>query len=222
MSPAEWKRWPCETLPLRMPMTVASTTLSPCSMTIQWIGRTNSASPAPQRMRRGIGNDDSAFSTRPGRSSAAVWPFSSFSNVSHSPFSVCSRLSSPTSTPHFFAKASAAGVGLPSSSNAMRTGGPFWSTFRSSCAAASPVTITDSRRGLANVATSPRSRRASSIAAVRFSPNASMSERSAFGGSSSVPISTRKSLLTSMLRPVGRSRPSESRALHGLRSRRHR
>jgi len=196
----------------------------PCSKTIQCTGRTNSASPAPQRIRRGIGSALSAFSINPGSSSATALPFSTLSNVSHSPLSVLLRPSFATSTAHFLAKAVAAGVGLPSSSKAIFTGGPFCSTLRSSCRAARSVTSTVRRLGLANVFASPCDKRTSSIPAISFSPKASIRERNAFGGNSSVPISTRKSsaLLIVTAHLWRRTQPSENRVLHGSQNRPHR
>ena len=60
------------------------------------------------------------------------------------------RLSAPTSTPHFSANLSAAAVGLPSLPKAAFTGGPFSLIACAACADARPLTCTASRRGVAN------------------------------------------------------------------------
>ena len=53
-----------------------------------------------------------------------------------------------TSTPYFFAKPIAAGVGSPSGLNAADTGGPVTSSSKSVCRSASLATRAVSRRGV--------------------------------------------------------------------------
>src|SRR6056297_1623836 len=90
----------------------------------------------------------------------------------------------------------------------MRAGGPrstiSWSAWRVS----SRRTLTASRRGVAKDSTSLQARRASASRATSPSRNASASTGKAFGGNSSVPISTRKSARSAMR---GLARPGEHR-----------
>ena len=65
-----------------------------------------------------------------------------------SPFGVSLRSSAATSTPYFFAKPAAAGVGSPSGLNAADTGGPVTSSSKSVCRSASFATRAVSRRGV--------------------------------------------------------------------------
>ena len=172
-------------------------------------------------MRRGTGSAPSAASTRPGTSVVVASPASTTSQASHSPLSVATRSSASGLTPHFSAKAIPARVSLPSSSKATRTGGPLTVSRRSAWRAARFSTTTARRRGVAYARTAPCASPAASIAAVIPAANASLSERSAFGGSSSVPSSTSRvsaSLMTRGL-PVVPTRPSGSPAPRGSRNR---
>ena len=98
-----------------------------------------------------------------------------------------------TSTPQLLANAVAACVGVPCTSNAALTGGPRRSSGRSGCCAIRRRTRTASRRGVANRSTARCSSPAFDSPQATPSPNAVLRLSSDFGGSSSVPISTRKS-----------------------------
>ena len=87
-------------------------------MTTQCTGRTNSALPAPQRMRRAIGSAASEARTMPGSSVRRRSARFDARCASHAPFGVSMRSSAATSTPQLRAKASAACVGAPCASKA--------------------------------------------------------------------------------------------------------
>ena len=106
-----------------------------------------------------------------------------------------------TSTPQPRANASAACVGRPSASNAALTGGPRFSSGRSGCRSDSRRTRTARRRGVANRSTALNCRPAVRKPCSTPSANAALSVSSDFGGSSSVPISTRKSRTGAHARP---------------------
>ena len=119
------------------------------SITIQCIGRTNSAVPLPQRIRLGIGNVASDFSTIAGNNVVVACPVCCWRNTSHAPLSVSILPKSATSTPQELAKARAALVGLPAASNAPLIAGPRFSMIWSACWGATPFTHTAKRRGAA-------------------------------------------------------------------------
>ncbi len=83
----------------------------PYSSTSQCTGRTNSAVDAPQRMRFGIGSASSERCTMPASRLAVCWPGLLPSKYRNSPLPSVTRVSAPTSTPHFSANLSAAGAG---------------------------------------------------------------------------------------------------------------
>ena len=130
-------------------MTLSLMTSLPSIITIQCTGRTNSRSLEPQRIRLGMGKDESDFDTISATNSAVALPATSFLKTSHSPLSVFMRSRSATSTPQEPAKPCAARLGLPSSSNAACTAGPLRSTNWSSCRTGIPFSSTAKRRGAA-------------------------------------------------------------------------
>ena len=190
-----WKRWPRVILPAAMPRISPGTTASPCSMTIQCTGRTDSAAPAPQRMRRAIGSLSSAAWTMPGRSFAAGEPARVVRQNRNSPLSSAMRVRWSTATPQDSAKASlAARVGWPAASKAALTGGPRRSTRCSGWRSRSLRTRTARRRGVKEVSmAAPCDRPPASRPATTPSRKASPRAARLFGGISSAPISTRKS-----------------------------
>ncbi len=136
--PSEWKRCPRVSLPARASRMVAGNTSLPSSSTSQCTGRTNCASPAPQRMRFGMGRASSASVTKPGSRSRAAAPGFTPVKLRHSlPLGSVSRPSASMATPQLCAKASAARVGLPLLSKAAATGGPRRWIFCSGCVSAS-------------------------------------------------------------------------------------
>ena len=110
----------------------------------------------------------------------------------HAPLSVSSVCASFTSIPQPRAQPIAAFVGLPSPSNAALVAGPRFSTSLSCCLASSAFTCKPKRRGDAYQLTPWCANSNVSSSAVKFAAKASANLRSAFGGNSSVPISTNK------------------------------
>ncbi len=127
-----------------------------------------------------------------GSSASALSPFTWARYSSHSPLSVVRRSAWSTVIPQPRAQPSAALLGLPSASNACAMAGPRFSTSRSGWDAARLATFSARRRGAANHSILPCARPALSSSAVTFAAKDSARLRRAFGGSSSVPISTRK------------------------------
>ncbi len=145
-------------------------------------------------MRRGIGSALSTSVRIPGSRLTALAPGRAPAYQRYSLFcSSRSRPSCESSTPQLAAKACAARVGCPSASKAARTGGPRRRTVCAGCCAARRETRTARRRGVANEATGPWRRWAAASWALRPARSACSSSGSALGGSSSVPISNRKS-----------------------------
>ena len=161
-------------------------TLRPCIMTRPCTGRTNCASPSPQRMTLGIGSAFSASSTRAGTTSASTRPLILDRATTTSPFGVERRSSESTLTPCFLANPAIASGGA-------FDGGPVTSLSRSSDCPRTSVMRTASLRGVAKTCM-PRDSVAFNCLLTRsFSrrpAKASDSWRSDFGGSSSVSIST--------------------------------
>ena len=209
------KRWPRVVLPEAMPSTVPGTMDWPCSITRPWTGRTNSASPSPQRIILATGNFFSAASTLPASVADRALPVAVLRQANTRPFgvSICSK--SSTAIPFFLAKPASAGVGLPSLSRPTLTEGPCISSALSGDCARTCVACTASRRGVAKThdwlpaARKPSCAR-SSVSVLR---NASPNRASDFGGSSSVSSST-SSVAVVMMRA-----PSESRASRVIRNR---
>ena len=121
----------------------------PYNITNQCTGRTNSVRLAPQRMRFAMGSFASAVSTIPANKSVVATPPACVRKTSLSILPSFSLASSLISIPFFLAKASAALLGLPSSSNAIFVGGPQTTTSLSGVLDSNSLTITANRRGVA-------------------------------------------------------------------------
>ena len=187
------KRWPLLRRPLRRPSSRPGTTRLPCSMTTQCTGRMNSSSPDPQRMALPTGKRFRARAAISGSSDAAGLPARRPRYMSHSPLSVRCVSRSSGRQPQDSAKPSAARLQPPADPRAAASGGPRFSTTRDGCRVASSRATIASRRGVAKESTSSNSRPASSRPCRNSPRRALSSPRSAFGGSSSTPISSRKS-----------------------------
>ena len=166
-------------------------------MTTQCTGRTNSCSPAPQRMRFAIGSASSAALTMPGSSAAVGSPFFVPTNMQHRvPSAHRPAAAASTPTPHDAANPAAALVGWPVASNALRDRGslpsdllvrlPIGHAVHAHCEPARRREPFDARRARSTAAASP---------CAMPSASACASVNSDFGGSSSVPSSNRKSRL---------------------------
>ena len=138
------KRWPRVRLPDSRPSTFPGTSFSPCSITRPCTGRTNCASPAPQRITFGIGSDFSASSTSEASTSSSCTPVIFARATKTSPFAPARRSSLSTATPCFFAKPATACAGA-------EVDGPATSDSRSCAAAATSAIDTASRRGVAKM-----------------------------------------------------------------------
>ena len=112
---------------------------------------------------------------------------------SHSPLSVLRVSRSSGRQPQDSAKPCAARLHSPPEPRAAASGGPRFSTTRDGWRVASFRATTASLRGEANESTPSNSRPASSSPRRNSLRKALSSPRSAFGGSSSTPISSRKS-----------------------------
>ena len=149
--PADRKRWPCVVAPLSTPMTSARhDTVSPCSDDQPCTGRTNSASPAPQRITFGIGNARSAVTDLRLRRSPRARCLASSCAGRIRPFGV-SRCSSASGATPFFGELRQCGV----SACPARRGRPLSTAprARSICPALTSrtfVIVTARRRGVAN------------------------------------------------------------------------
>src|SRR5688572_33174348 len=151
---------------------------SPCT------GRTNCASPAPQRITFGIGSDFSASSTSEASTLSSCAPVVFARATKTSPFAPARRSSLSTATPCFFAKPATACAGA-------EVDGPATSDSRSWAAAATSAIDTARRRGVAKMRMPfPETSCTLASPASSVAPNASESARSDFGGSSSVRSST--------------------------------
>jgi len=187
------KRWPLLRRPLRRPSSRPGTTRLPCSMTTQCTGRMNSSSPDPQRMALPTGRRFRARAAISGNSDAAGLPALRPRYMSHSPLSVRRVSRSSGRQPQDSAKPLAARLQSPPETRAAASGGPRCSTTRDGWRVASLRATTASLRGVAKESTSSNSRPASSRPWRNSLRRARSSPRSAFGGSSSTPISSRKS-----------------------------
>src|SRR5688572_16078853 len=183
ISPFPMKRCPRVRLVDSRPSTFPGTVREPCSITSPCTGRTNCASPAPQRMTFGIGNDLSASSTAGARTSASALPLIFERATTTSPLGVARRSSDATLTPCFFANPSIACAGAFAE-------GPVTSVSRSWPAAETSGTRTARRRGVAYAFELRPASPALASSPARRSAKACDRARSDFGGSSSVRIST--------------------------------
>src|SRR6185436_12852726 len=178
------KRCPRVRLPDCSPRTVPGTAFLPWSITRPCTGRTNCASPAPQRITFGIGSAFSASSTMPASTFSSARPLTWTRATMTSPFSVARFCSASTAMPCFFANpAMACGAALAS--------GPATSVSRSWPSASTLAIETARRRGVANARASfDCTSCAFASSPTKASPNAFAMTRSDFGGSSSVSSST--------------------------------
>ena len=197
------KRCPCVRLPETRPSTEPGTTRGPCSITRPCTGRTNCASPSPQRMTLGIGSLLTTRSTTPASTSSSAAPPALTRATNTSPFA--SRLALQRLHRHAVLLREA-GHGRAAAALAA---GPV--TSRSSLAARSATSLTSTarRRGVARSLSNlpvfgarPSATSSSRIPLANARPSAD----NAFGGSSSVSSSTRR-----LHQPCVIGKPSRSR-----------
>ena len=217
-SSGAWKRWPRVLRPGHEAQhRGVEHRRRPSSITIQWAGRTNSASPLPQRMRRGIGSAASAAVTMPVSSSAAGRPGAVALWNSQAPLGVSTRPRASTGTPQPSAKASGrAGrraVGIERDRHGR-------AALLDHLHRLLQLQVADQHREPAGRREGAQAGEAEARAAqsVLDAGSAKARSRSAsdLGGSSSVPISTRKSAVSVMAGPGASQRPlADARASMG-------
>src|SRR5260221_3006003 len=179
------KRWPAVVRPALMPSTLPGTTRSPCSITSPCTGRTNCASPAPQRITLGIGSALSAASAMPARTSSSTAPLLLTRASITGPFGVSRRSSCSGVTPCLRANPAIACAGALAD-------GPVPSLWRPAALAPVCSIVNAKRRGVAYTvkAGGAVASCAFTSASATWPAKASESARSDFGGSSSVSSST--------------------------------
>src|SRR6185436_10871846 len=184
------KRWPWVRLPAARPSTAPGTTRAPCSITSPCTGRTNCASPSPQRITFGIGSFFTARPTTPASASSSAVPPALTRATHTSPFAPGFRCSASTATPCFLANPATDATGAPAE-------GPVTSFSSLAARSATSRTSTARRRGVARSCSylPPLGARPSATSSSRM-PLAKAVPRadSAFGGSSSVSSSTSRLL----------------------------
>src|SRR5687768_412003 len=208
---------------------VYGTTRPPYRNNSQRIGRPNVKLPFPSSSRASqficLGN--ARPRSRPvinsGNASTALLPRTRLWKARYSPLAVVTLAIWSNSTPCFFAKPRAAGVGWPSF-KAAETGGPVMVSSRSSWRSAIFPILTVRRRGVLKLSMAASGASRSSL---RRAPTTSRSCRSRFGshdaGSSSTPISMRSSLSINSYKPTlhgPRSQPRSAQRAHRSQSQR--
>src|SRR5882724_3393551 len=179
------KRWPAVVRPALMPSTLPGTTRPPCSITSPCTGRTNCASPAPQRITLGIGSALSAASTMAARTSSSTAPLLLTRASITGPFGVSRRSSCSGVRPCLRANPAIACAGALAD-------GPVTSISRPAALAPTCSIVNAKRRGVAYTvkAGDAIASFAFTSASATWPAKASDSARNDFGGSSSVSSST--------------------------------
>src|SRR5207245_2847015 len=187
------RRWPRVMLPAVSPSTLPGTTRRPCSMTRPCTGRTNCASPAPQRIIFGIGRFFSACSTISASAASSAAPLIMILARKKSPLGVSRRSSCSTAIPCFLAKPATACAGALAE-------GPTTSVSRISPLSSSLSICAARRLGVAKNLPSVAATRPRSLKPLRTpSAKALPSRPSGLGGSSSDSSSTSSVACTSGL-----------------------
>src|SRR6185436_19697696 len=184
------KRWPWVRLPAARPSTAPGTTRAPCSITSPCTGRTNCASPSPQRITFGIGSFFTARPTTPASASSSAVPPALTRATHTSPFAPGFFCSASTATPCFLANPATAAAGALAD-------GPVTSFSSLAARSATSRTSAARRRGVARSCSTlpPFGARPSATSSSRMPwANALPSADSALGGSSSVSSSTSRLL----------------------------
>ncbi len=206
------KRWPWVTAPLTTSPWRTLTTLPPCSAAIQRTGRAKVTSSQRERMAFLKRSPVSRRVRSAGSTCSTLFPCSTLVRPSRSPLGVSIRSSASTATPWLRANPSAAAVGFPSASKALDTDGPSASLLASAWRAASARAQTTSRRGVPIAFTSPWVIRASASSRARSSSSCFTAGGTKPAGSSSVPISNRRSAMFSLTKVGGGYGPAGAAA----------
>src|SRR5688500_1245958 len=187
MAPWLMNRCPRVAAPDWMPSTMPGTTRLPCSMTSPCTGRTNCASPSPQRMSFATGSFSIASPTIEPSAPSRVAPLDATRAAYTFPFGVSRCSSASGASPCFFANPATAWAGA-------LTDGPLTSRSESSALSSTSGTTTAIRRGVASAFCAGRTglarRRLATSPAWTASSNAPARLSRDRGGSSSVSNST--------------------------------
>ncbi len=222
ITPTLMKRCPRVMLRLGRPSTSPAMVRPSCIRIRPCTGRTNCASPSPQRISLATGSFFSAASTMPARYSSMRPPVFLMRATKYSALPSLSFSSCANSTPAERMKPSSALVAVPSAPTPAATAGPFLSITRSGWLSRQSSNCSARRRGVAyqRPALAASMKPASASAFCNCSRKDRPSFASDFGGSSSVRSSIKRVAFMPQLpctsgsraARANRGRPARSRA----------